>query len=78
MLGWRRIEPAEVLEHEAPLLGATSTETLTSGMVVTVEPGLYRPGWGGVRIEDVVLVEPDGALVLSAAPKQTVIRSGGP
>ncbi|KKK89803.1 hypothetical protein LCGC14_2729440, partial [marine sediment metagenome] len=42
--------------HEAPRLAAKSTTVLKPGMVVTVEPGIYLPGWGGVRIEDDVLV----------------------
>ncbi len=46
--------------HEAPGIGATSTGTLLAGSVVTVEPGVYLPGRGGVRIED-TLVVPDGA-----------------
>lgn len=55
--------------HEAPTLGPTRDDTLQAGQVITVEPGLYMPGWGGVRIEDLVLVREDGAQVLSAAPK---------
>jgi Xaa-Pro aminopeptidase len=46
--------------HEAPGIGATSAGTLLAGSVVTVEPGVYLPGRGGVRIED-TLVVPDGA-----------------
>lgn len=63
--------------HEAPLLGARSDERLRSGMVVTVEPGLYRAGWGGIRIEDVALIEPNGANVLSDAPKAPIVAGGG-
>ncbi len=59
--------------HEAPSMGRTAEETLRAGMVVTVEPGVYRAGWGGVRIEDVVLVKTDGVDVLSMAEKQPVI-----
>jgi Xaa-Pro aminopeptidase len=55
--------------HEPPRLGPNSTEVLTSGMVFTVEPGIYLPGWGGVRIEDLVVMENGQLKVLSRAPK---------
>jgi Xaa-Pro aminopeptidase len=55
--------------HEAPRLRKESTITLLPGMVVTVEPGIYLPDWGGIRIEDDVLVTPDGCEVLSQVPK---------
>jgi Xaa-Pro aminopeptidase len=42
--------------HEAPGIGATSAGTLLAGSVVTVEPGVYLPGRGGVRIEDTLVV----------------------
>lgn len=55
--------------HEAPRLGLKVEEPLQPGMVVTVEPGLYYPGIGGVRIEDDVLVTQDGCRVLTHLPK---------
>ncbi|CAN5403076.1 aminopeptidase P family protein [soil metagenome] len=55
--------------HEGPRLRKNSTDTLQAGMVVTVEPGIYIPGWGGVRIEDDVLVRRDGNTVLSTLPR---------
>jgi len=55
--------------HESPRLGPGSTETLTSGMVFTDEPGIYLPGWGGVRIEDLVVMEKGQARVISKARK---------
>jgi len=56
--------------HEGPGLRSTQDTELKTGMVVTVEPGIYIPGWGGIRIEDDILVTPDGCEVLSELPKQ--------
>lgn len=56
--------------HEAPRLAKGQSTTLTPGMIVTVEPGVYFPGWGGVRIEDDVLVTRDGHEVLTAVSKE--------
>lgn len=58
--------------HEAPILRAEADATLRSRMVVTVEPGVYLPGLGGVRIEDTVAVTGDGADVLTRTPKDLV------
>jgi Xaa-Pro aminopeptidase len=55
--------------HEAPALRPNSEAVLEPGMVMTVEPGIYLPGWGGVRIEDDVLVTPDGCEVLTTVAK---------
>jgi Xaa-Pro aminopeptidase len=55
--------------HEAPRLRRESNAALEPGMVITVEPGIYLPDWGGIRIEDDVLVTPDGCEVLSQVPK---------
>ena len=51
--------------HEAPRLAPTAEAVLPVGAVVTVEPGIYLPGWGGVRLEDDVHLGPDGAVLLS-------------
>ncbi|MFC1943668.1 M24 family metallopeptidase [Chloroflexota bacterium] len=55
--------------HEQPHIRPNSTELLTSGMVFTVEPGIYLAGWGGVRIEDLVLMENGKIRVVSKARK---------
>ncbi len=54
--------------HEQPGLGMTSRTALVAGDVVTVEPGLYRPGLGGLRLEDLVLITEDGAENLTDFP----------
>jgi Xaa-Pro aminopeptidase len=55
--------------HEAPRVSTRSDETLEAGMVVTVEPGIYIEDWGGIRIEDLVVVTEDGCEVLTETPK---------
>jgi Xaa-Pro aminopeptidase len=58
--------------HEAPLLGPTGTGRVLAGMVVTVEPGVYLQGRGGVRIEDTVVVGPNGAEPLSRSRRELI------
>ncbi|MEW5701743.1 MAG: Xaa-Pro peptidase family protein [Candidatus Zixiibacteriota bacterium] len=55
--------------HEGPAVNAKSNTVLKPGMVVTIEPGVYFPGWGGVRIEDDVLVQARSADVLTSADR---------
>jgi Xaa-Pro aminopeptidase len=59
--------------HEDPRVSATGRGTLATGYVVTVEPGVYLTGIGGVRIEDTVVVTPGGCDILTASPKDLVL-----
>jgi len=59
--------------HEAPRIRANSNDILDSGMVISIEPALYIPGWGGVRIEDNVLVTHNGCTLLSTVARQLPI-----
>jgi Xaa-Pro aminopeptidase len=59
--------------HEAPRVGSSSDATLVAGQVVTVEPGVYLPEHGGVRVEDTMLVTATGARVLTKSPKHWTI-----
>jgi Xaa-Pro aminopeptidase len=61
--------------HEAPTLRPESTDVLEAGNVVSVEPGIYRPGEGGVRIEDLVLVTEDGRERLTQFTKELITVS---
>ncbi len=61
-----------LVPHEQPRLGPNSTELLTSGMVFSVEPGIYLSGWGGVRIEDLVVMEDGKPRILSKARKMEI------
>ena len=55
--------------HEMPIISPKSEDILKEGMIFTIEPGIYIPGWGGVRIEDMVLVTKAGCRVLTSLPK---------
>lgn len=59
--------------HEGPGLRRESTDVVPEGSVVTVEPGIYLPGIGGARIEDMVVVEADGARPLPRSPRELVV-----
>jgi Xaa-Pro aminopeptidase len=59
-----------LMVHEGPSISPLSRGTVREGMVFTVEPGVYLPGWGGVRIEDMVRVTPGGAAVLTTLPRE--------
>jgi Xaa-Pro aminopeptidase len=58
--------------HEAPRLSKLNEAPLPVGSVVTIEPGIYRPGWGGVRIEDDVLLTTDGREILTSFPRELI------
>ncbi len=69
----KRANYGDKFGHEGPGLSVLSKATLKSGMVVTVEPGIYIPGWGGVRIEDIAIIQNGGCLSLTGAPKRKLI-----
>ena len=56
--------------HEAPRLARTAEGALPEGAIVTIEPGVYRPGWGGVRIEDDVVLSATGPRILTQFPRE--------
>jgi Xaa-Pro aminopeptidase len=59
-----------LMVHEAPSVSPLSKDLAAPGMVFTLEPGVYIPGWGGVRIEDMVLLTKDGPTVLTSLPRE--------
>jgi len=62
--------------HEAPSLSPRSEDTLEPGMVATIEPGIYIPGFGGIRIEDDVVIRESGCDVITGFPKDRLIEVG--
>lgn len=59
--------------HELPNVDRSATLALEAGMVITAEPGIYFPGWGGVRVEDDVLVTAAGPVILTTATRELVV-----
>ena len=62
--------------HEAPRVRANSEDVLESGMVITIEPAVYIPGWGGIRIEDDVLVTHNACALLTSLPREAGLIGG--
>jgi Xaa-Pro aminopeptidase len=58
--------------HEAPRLARTAAAALAPGSVVTIEPGIYRPGWGGVRVEDDVHLATRGPQLLTRFSRELI------
>ena len=56
--------------HEAPRIRANSEDVIETGMIVTLEPAVYIPGWGGIRIEDEVLITRDSCTLLTSLPRE--------
>lgn len=56
--------------HEAPRAGQNAEEPVAAGMTLTIEPGVYIPNWGGVRVEDMIVIGPEGSQVLTQSPKR--------
>lgn len=62
-----------ISSHEYPSLHGKNKDLLSEGMIITVEPGIYVPGIGGVRIEDDLVITADGHQVLTRFPKELQI-----
>jgi Xaa-Pro aminopeptidase len=60
--------------HENPRASKLSKDVYRPGMTLTIEPGIYIPGWGGVRIEDLVIIQEDGMEILSQASKEPIVK----
>ncbi|MDO9465522.1 MAG: aminopeptidase P family protein [bacterium] len=58
--------------HELPAISSKSDEVLQSGMIFTIEPGIYIPGWGGIRIEDMVEVTDNGCKIITKSSKEII------
>lgn len=59
--------------HEGPRAGKLSKDVYQPNMTLTIEPGIYLPGWGGVRIEDLIVIHQEGVEILSQATKEPVV-----
>jgi Xaa-Pro aminopeptidase len=63
--------------HEPPRVSSQSSEILKENMVITIEPGIYISGWGGIRIEDTVIVKQGGCEIITHSDKNLLIIDGG-
>jgi Xaa-Pro aminopeptidase len=62
--------------HESPRVSSQSSEILEKNMLITIEPGIYIPGWGGIRIEDTVIVKDGGCEIITHSDKNLIIDGG--
>lgn len=58
--------------HQKPFIRAMSEDVLQENVIMTIEPGIYIPGWGGIRIEDDILIQKEGCKNLVSSPKQLI------